>query len=342
MRRRRARATVRFSSLAAAQSLASSWRVRFRGLLTLARIACIVLLVVALARPRRGSKHHRVATKGAVIQLVVDRSSSMAQQMPYKGSRLTRLEVVKRVLDDFIAGGDGLAGRANDLLGLITFAGFADTNCPLVHAHDAVRGFLKQTDTVQLRSEDGTAIGDALALAAARLDTAAADIARRNAVLLAQADPANPEQVMPDFQIKSKAIILLTDGMNNRGRNSPLAAADLAKKWGIKIYTIGIGAHEAFSQIDTPFGLRYRPIGSGLDESLLKEIAQRTGGIYGSAGDAQALHKLFERIDQLEETEAESVQYSLYTERFAPWAAAALLALAVEMLLACTAFRKVP
>ncbi|HPY78131.1 MAG TPA: VWA domain-containing protein, partial [Anaerohalosphaeraceae bacterium] len=142
-RRRGLWANVRFSSLRNIRQAGVSWRIRFRGLLGLARILCIVLLVLALARPRQGSKHSIQSTKGVVMELVVDRSGSMQAEMEYQGQRLNRLEVVKKVLADFIKGGNGLEGRPNDLMGLITFARYADTIAPLVHSQDALLGFLK-------------------------------------------------------------------------------------------------------------------------------------------------------------------------------------------------------
>ena len=144
------------------------------------------------------------------------------------------------------------------------------------------------------------------------------------------------------FKIKSKAIILLTDGINNAGQYDPLEAAELAKKWGIKIYTIGIGSSQAFTTRDL-LGRTFRvPVGQDLDERLLKRIAQNTGGFYGRADDAEALRTIVERIDELEKTEVKSVQYTQFAERFGPWTLAALLILGAEMLAGCTVFRKIP
>ena len=342
MKRRRGRGAVRFSAVGQLQGVGPSWRTRLRVVLPLVRVLCIALLAVALARPRQASERSIVSTKGTVMEIVVDRSSSMAQEMLYGRERMTRLDVVKSVLADFVKGQKGLSGRGSDMLGLITFAGYAETNCPFVQGPDALAGFLAQTETVKLRSEDGTAIGDAIALAAARLRTAAEDIERRNARLLAEAGAETAHEVKPEFEIKSKAIVLLTDGRNNRGEYSPLDAAALAEKWGIKIYTIGIGSAEEFTKLQTPFGEYLMPARPELDENLLKAIAERTGGMYGRAGDAKTLHEVFETIDKLEKTEVESVHYGEYDERFGVWALLALVMLGVEVLLGCTVLGKVP
>jgi len=343
MLRRRSRARLRFSSLRDARAVPKSWRIRLRPMLMLARMACIVLLVVALARPRQGSKYHKISTKGVALELVVDRSGSMETQMAYEGRQLNRLEVVKGVLADFISGKGPLEGRPNDLMGLITFARYADTVCPLVHAHDALLGFLQQTKVVGQRSpENATAIGDALALAAARLKKSEEEIAQRNAKLKARAAGTDGEQAKPEFEINSKAIILLTDGQNNAGQYRPLEAVELAKNWGIKIYTIGIGGGEAFTKVKGIFGDFLMPTGQELDERLLRAVAQRTGGFYGRAGDGEALRTICEKIDQQEKSEIESVQYSRFEEKFSPLALAALLMLAAEIMLSCTVFRKIP
>ena len=166
-KRKKLTAQLKFSSIEKFDGCPVSWRIKLRPLLIFARFACIALLIVALARPRKGTVISEVSTEGVAIQVVLDRSSSMNQQMDYYGRTLNRLEVAKRVLADFVKGNDkDLAGRTQDLIGLITFARYADTKCPLVHAHDALLEFMDKTNLVTIRSEDGTAIGDALALGA--------------------------------------------------------------------------------------------------------------------------------------------------------------------------------
>lgn len=340
MLRKKRAAAVKFPSLADMRTCPVSWRLRARPLLVVARLLCLALLIVALARPRKGTVLSEISTEGVAIEAVVDRSGSMQAEMDYFGQEMNRLEVVKAVFKDFVEGDQkGLPGRSSDLVGLITFAKYADTVCPLVLSHNVLLEFLKKTELVRLRSEDGTAIGDAIALAAARLKTAEEEIQRRTARLgLAEQD--NAEQA--GFKIKSKAIILLTDGRNNMGQYDPLEAAELAQEWGIKIYTIGIGSAQAFTTVQTVLGTYKVPTHQDLDEELLKTIAERTGGFYGRADDAQMLRNIVKKIDELEKTEVKSVQYVQYAEHFGRWTLPALVLLALEMLAGCTLFRKIP
>lgn len=343
MLRGRRGAAVRFPSLVDVGSCPVSWRLRLRPVLAAARLLCLALLILALARPRKGTVLSEVSTQGIAIETVVDRSGSMSTEMDYYGENLNRLEVVKRVLADFIeGGGKGLSGRPSDLIGLVTFARYADTVCPLVLSHGVLTEFLKQTQIVSLRSEDGTAIGDAIALAAARLKKAEEEIQRRNAQLGFAGQGQAGQSDTPGFHIKSKAMILLTDGRTNAGRYNPLDAAEMAKKWGIRIYTIGIGSAQAFGTVRTPLGTFRVPTEQDLDEGLLKAIADRTGGFYSRADDAESLRKVVKRIDEMEKTEVKSVQYTQYAERFGRWTLPALVLLGLEMLAGCTVFRKIP
>ena len=341
MLRRKGTAAVRFPSLVDMKNCMISWRIRFRPLLTIARLLCVALLIVALARPRKGTVLSEISTEGVAIEAVIDRSGSMQTEMDYDGKKLNRLEVVKRVLSDFIEGDKkDLKGRSSDLIGLISFARYADTKCPLVHSHNVLIEFLKETE-IAVRSEDGTAIGDAIALGAARLQKAEEEIQRRRQQLIASGENISDAD-QSGFKIKSKVIILLTDGINNAGQYNPLEAAELAKKWGIKIYTIGIGSAQAYTTIQTVLGTYKMPTGQQLDERLLEAIAENTGGFYGRADDAKALRNIVEQIDELEKTEVKSVQYTQFAEHFGPWTLTALLILAAEMLTSCTVFRKIP
>jgi Ca-activated chloride channel family protein len=342
MLRRKGTAAVRFPSLVDMKSCLVSWRIRCRPLLTIARLVCVALLIVALARPRKGTVLSEISTEGVAIEAVVDHSGSMQTEMDYYGDKLNRLEVVKNVLSDFIEGDKkDLKGRSSDLIGLISFARYADTKCPLVHSHNVLLEFLKKTEIVTIRSEDGTAIGDAIALGAARLQKAEEEIQQRKQQLVSSGEKISDADES-GFKIKSKVMILLTDGINNAGQYDPLEAAELAKKWGIKIYTIGIGSSQAYTTIQTPLGTYKMPTGQELDEGLLKAIAERTGAFYGRADDAKALRIIVEKIDELEKTEVRSVQYTQFAERFGPWTLTALLVLAAEILANCTVFRKIP
>jgi Ca-activated chloride channel family protein len=340
--RRQTPAAVRFPSLRDIQRCPVSLRQKLRPLLNIARFVCIALLIVALARPRKGTILSEISTEGVAIEVVADRSGSMRAEMDYFSEKLNRFEVVKKVFSDFIAGNKkGLTGRSGDLIGLITFARFADTTCPLVLSHNVLIEFLKKTEIVRIRSEDGTAIGDAIALAAARLKKAEEEIQQRRARLVESGEQNTDEQEI-GFKVKSKVIILLTDGINNAGRYAPLQAAELAQKWGIKIYSIGIGSAQAYTTIQTPLGTYKMPAGQNLDESLLKAIAEKTGGFYGRADDAETLVKIVEKINKLEKTEVKSIQYAQYSERFGPWTLGAILMLVLEILAGCTIFRKIP
>lgn len=343
MLRGRRGAAVKFPSLVDLKPCPVSWRLRLRPVLVALRLLCLALLILALARPRKGTVLSEVSTEGIAIEAVVDHSGSMRTEMDYDREKLDRLEVVKRVLKDFIEGDKkGLGGRRGDLIGLVTFARYADTVCPLVLSHGVVTEFLRQTQIVSVRSEDGTAIGDAIALGAARLKKAEEEIQRRNVQLGFAGDSPAPRPSAPGFTIKSKVLMLLTDGRNNTGRYSPLEAADLAAKWGIKIYTIGIGSAQAYTTVQTLLGTFRMPTEEELDEKLLKAIAERTGGFYGRADDADALRQIVKKIDELEKTEVKSVQYMQYAEHFDWWTLPALVVLGLEILAGCTIFRKIP
>jgi Ca-activated chloride channel family protein len=340
--RRKRSAAVKFPSLMDIKSCHFSWRLRLRPLLKVARLLALLLLIVALARPRKGTVLSEISAEGVAIEAVVDRSGSMQTEMDY-GGKLNRLQVVKEVLADFIQGDKKeLTGRSSDLIGLITFARYADTVCPLVLNHNVLLEFLKKTELVRLRNEDGTAIGDAIALAAARLKKAEEEIKRRNTQLAQPGRNNSDSTEQAGFKIKNKVIVLLTDGRNNMGEYNPLDAAELAKEWGIKIYTIGIGSAQAYTTVQNVLGTFRIPTRQDLDEGLLKAIAEKTGGFYSRADDTEALRSIVRKIDQLEKTEVKSIQYTQYAERFGPWTLSGLLILVMEMLAGCTVFRKIP
>lgn len=318
------RSGVRFSSTAIAAGVRPSWRVRTRWLPSLIRLAALALLIVAVARPQDVSGETRSSTAGIAIEIVIDRSASMQEAMTFDGRRMNRLEAVKELCKQFIAGdGEDFAGRQDDMIGLIAFAGFADTICPLVRSHLTLLDLIERVQLAPDRPpEGGTAIGDAIALAAARLQKAEEEVSR-----LAQEDKE------PDFTIKSKIIILLTDGRQNVGTIDAPEAAQLAADWGIKIYAIGIGESGA----GRLFG-----IASMVDETTLKEVAAITGGKYWRARDAEAIRAVYKEIDQLEKTEIESVEHTEITERFAPFARLASILLLVELMLGAFVYRRVP
>ena len=193
-----------------------------------------LLMITGLSRPRERLEQTKTVTNGVAIEFVIDRSGSMSAEIESLGKLERRIDIVKRNLLDFI-GGDGktLSGRPDDLIGLIAFARYADTLAPLSLSHEILKDFTAGLDVVTVESEDGTSIGDAVALAAARLKTASDNN-----------DPGN------GYEITSRIIILLTDGENNAGRYSPREAAELASNWGIKVYAIGFGGNRILRDAD--------------------------------------------------------------------------------------------
>ncbi|HMN39303.1 MAG TPA: VWA domain-containing protein [Phycisphaerales bacterium] len=286
--------------------------------------------IVALARPQLGEGKVLTSTDAVAIQLCVDRSGSMAMPMPIDGQEASRLDVVKRVVRDFLLGdGRELPGRPADLVGLVQFAGYADTACPMVRDPKALAQLVDAVPLAE-RYEDGTAIGDGLALAAARLRTAEQDLKSRHNELSDE-----------DFRIKSKIIVLLTDGDNNRGQYDPVEAAKLAASWGIKVYTIGIGS-DSYQIMRTPFGDQRIPVRSDVDERTLRAIADATGGKYYRAEDGRALRDIYADVDRLEKSTVKTIDFTDYTELFAPMALAAGCLLGLRGLLGATWLRRSP
>jgi Ca-activated chloride channel family protein len=320
---------VIFPSLQLAAAAGPSLKIKLRYLPLLLRIIALILLITALARPQEGIEKVYDVSKGIAIEVVVDRSGSMSAEMEFNGETLNRLEVVKRVFNEFVIGNhDELQGRPNDLIGMISFARYSDTACPLTLAHDAVAEMVRHVQLVDRRSEDGTAIGDAVGLAAARLKNAEETLSR-------QTDKGKKDQ----YEIKSKIIILLTDGASNCGALSPDEGAALAKKWGIKIYTIGIG-EEPVDLSNAGFFTLLRSRQSQVDTKTLKKLAESTGGIFRLASDGEALRSIYKEIDELETSEIESVRYMDYREYFSSFVLLGLGLLVLEAVLRCTLFRR--
>lgn len=327
------RGAIRFSWTRNAAQAGRSLRQRLSFVPLLIRVLALVLLVVAIARPQKGMERVQETSEGIAIEMVVDRSSSMGAEMVFGGTRMNRLEVVKRVFESFVLGdGKSLGGRGNDLVGMISFARYAETICPLTLGHGALPKFLETVRLARERTEeDGTAIGDAIALAAARLKTAEET--------LAQQAPDRAD----NYQIQSKVMIVLTDGKQTAGKRDPVEAAKLAGEWDIKIYTIAVGGGESVVGQDTVFG-RIFSLGRGndVDTQTLKAIAAETGGKFFAAENAQALAAIYQEIDELERTEIESMRFMDYKELFLPFALLAFLVLGIEIILNCTVFRKIP
>ena len=298
---RRRKPAVRFSSLSIAQQLEPTWRQRFRWLPAALTLASMLAMIIGLARPREGREKTVTETEGIAIELVVDRSGSM-QAMDFKidDEHVDRLTAIKKVVAEFVNGGDQLAGRFSDLVGLITFAGYADGITPPTLDHGFMLSQLNQTKIATNRADDGTAIGDAIALATERLN----GLDRR-------------ELARGTDNIKSKIIILLTDGENNAGDLEPIRAAEISQTLGIKIYTIGVGTRgQAPMPATDPFTgrtvIRWMPV--TIDEETLQKVAGITGGKYYRATDTDSLENIYREIDELEKTNVEAQHFTDYRE----------------------------
>ncbi|HQL23920.1 MAG TPA: VWA domain-containing protein [candidate division Zixibacteria bacterium] len=305
-RRRAAAAAIKFSDLRIVKRAGRTGRQRFRFVLPVLRVLAVALLVVAFARPRSGTEYTEVTSEGIDIMMALDVSSSM-QAEDFKPHN--RLYVAKEEMKKFIG------RRINDRIGLVVFARYSYTQCPLTTDYGVLLSFLDQIDFGLV--EDGTAIGMAIANAVNRLR---------------------------ESEAKSKIIVLLTDGDNNAGEIDPLTAANLAATFGIKIYTIGAGKPgNAMYPVDDPlFGKRYVYRPTVIDEETLREIAARTNGKYYRARSGEELDQIYAEIDRLEKTKVETAQHIQYVELFQHFAFGAFGLVVLEMLLAHTYFRKLP
>jgi Ca-activated chloride channel family protein len=310
---RRAAGKVVFSSLAALPPGGGSWRTALAWLPDALVATAVVALAIAMAGPRAGEKDSEVHAEGIAILMVVDTSSSMAAlDLASPGKEETRLDAVKRVFRQFVLGGAGTRGRPDDAIGLVSFARYADTRAPLTLDHGNLLAALDALRLTRERGEDGTAIGDGLALAIERLAQSKA---------------------------RSRVAILLTDGVNNAGVESPDGAAEWAKQQGIKVYAIGAGTN---GMAPVRFGdeLVAQPV--EIDEDLLTKIAATTGGKYFRATDDQSLGQIVRDIDTLERTQLAEVKFLEYNEYYG-WCVALGLGLAVlALVLRGTILRRLP
>jgi Ca-activated chloride channel family protein len=292
----------------------------------------MVLWIVALARPQSGKEEYRIRAEGIAMVLCVDRSGSMAAiDFTLNGKPVNRLEAVKKTFHDFVAGNSSLSGRKDDMIGLLAFGGYVDAFCPLTLDHSTLLEMLTQIRLPEpivdahgnllnqrlYEEENMTAIGDALAQAVDRIKNA---------------------------QAKSKVIILLSDGEQTFGTLTPLEGAEIAKTFGIKIYTIGIGTTgEAPYQVIDPFGqqrITVQPV--SIDEETLKKVAVMTGGQYFNAQSTLALERVYGEIDQLEKTIHEGRTYTQYTELFRYPLITGTVLILLHLFLICTRFRRLP
>ncbi len=311
-------AAVTYSSLALVDVAPRTQRARLAKLPALLLAAAALALAVALAGPRTGSATSRIQREGIAIAMVVDRSGSMqARDFVRRDTSISRLDVVKDVFRAFVAGEGGSGGRPDDLVGLVVFARYADGLCPLTLDHGNLLSILADVEIATEPSEDGTAIGEGLALAVERLR---------------------------GVEVSSKVALLLTDGVNNAGDIDPLQAADLARQHGIKVYAIGAGTTGfAPVPVQLPGGrtvLRQAQV--QIDEETLRQVARRTEGRYFHAADARGLAEVIEEIDRLERSEISEIRYLSYEYHYAGWVGAALLLMGGAAVLSGTALRRLP
>ena len=312
-------AALTYSSLALVDSAPRSQRARLAKLPAWLLAAAALALAVALAGPRTGNAISRVHREGIAIAMVVDRSGSMQARDFVRGdTSISRLDVVKEVFRKFVSGtGEDSSGRPDDLVGLVVFARFADGLCPLTLDHGNLLSILSDVEIALEPGEDGTAIGEGLALAVERLR---------------------------GLEVSSKIALLLTDGVNNVGNIDPLQAADLAAQHGIKVYAIGAGiSGYAPVPVSLPGGRTVlRKAYVEIDEATLRQIADRTGGRYFHATNASGLAEVIDEIDQLERSEVTEIRYLTYDYHYAQWVGAALLMMASAAVLSGTLLRRLP
>ena len=309
MYRKKSEPTMRMADTFAFRYAPKSWKVRMMPLLLLLRILAFVMLVIVLARPQTRNSWKNKSIEGIDIMLAMDVSTSMLAE----DLKPNRLEAAKQVATEFIA------GRPNDNIGLTIFAGESFTQCPMTTDHSSLLSLLQNVRTdIAARGliEDGTAIGMGLANAVSRLKASKA---------------------------KSRVVILLTDGSNNRGDISPMTAAEIAKSLGIRVYTVGVGTNKvAPYPMPVAGGVQYVNIPVEIDNETLRNIAQATDGDFYRATNTRELQQIYKEIDQLEKSKLNVKKFSKKYDAYQPFALVAVLALMLEILLRLTIFRRIP
>lgn len=309
MYRKKTEPTIRMSDTFAYRYAPKSWKVRLMPLQMLLRLIAFVFVVIALARPQTQNSWKNKYVEGIDIMLVMDVSTSMLAE----DLKPNRLEASKRVAAEFIA------GRPNDNIGFTIFAGEAFTQCPMTVDHVSLLNLLQNVRTdIAARGliQDGTAIGMGLANAVSRLK---------------------------DSKAKSKVVILLTDGSNNMGDLSPMTSAEIAKSFGIRVYTIGVGTNKvAPYPMPVAGGVQYVNLPVEIDSKTLSDIAAATDGGFYRATNTSELHKVYKEIDKLEKSKFNVKKFSKRYDAYQPFALVALVALLLEILLRITVFRRIP
>lgn len=300
---KKSHADLQFSSLRVFKGIKHTGRIWMRHLLFALELLAIVFLVIALARPQSSNSWKTYTSEGIDIVLALDVSGSMLA----RDFTPDRLEAAKEVATKFIL------ERPQDKIGLVIFAGESFTQCPLTTDQAVLVNLLREVKSGVI--EDGTAIGLGLANAVNRLK---------------------------DSPAKSKVVILLTDGVNNRGAIAPATAAELAKTYGIRVYTIGVGTYGEPYPVPTPFGVQLQNVPVEIDEEVLQQIATLTGGQYFRATDNDKLQQIYQEIDQLEKSKMEERHFSQKKEQYFIFALIGMCLLIAQALLRYTVLRKIP
>lgn len=296
-------ANIQFSSLQAFSKHKTSYKVYLKHALFISRLIAMGLIIAVLARPQSTDKWKNTSTEGIDIVLALDISTSMLAQ----DLKPDRLKAAINVADDFIE------ERINDRIGLVVFAGESFTQCPITSDHDVLINLLKEVKTGMI--EDGTAIGMGLANAVNRLK---------------------------ESEAKSKIVILLTDGENNRGDISPVTAAEIAQNYGIRVYTIGVGTiGQAPYPFKTRYGVQTQMVDVKIDEATLKDISSITDGQYFRATDNKTLKDIYKEIEQLEKTKVNVNEFSSKNEEYFWFAVIAGLLLLLEVVLRNSVLRSI-
>lgn len=304
LREKRSHADLQFPSLRVFKGIKHAGHIWMRHLLFALEVLAIVLLVIALARPQSSNNWQTYTSEGIDIVLALDISGSMLA----RDFTPDRLEAAKQVATKFIL------ERPQDKIGLVIFAGESFTQCPLTTDQAVLVNLLGEVKSGMI--EDGTALGLGLANAVNRLK---------------------------DSPAKSKVVILLTDGVNNRGAIAPATAAELAKAFGIRVYTIGVGTYgEAPYPVETPFGVQLQNVPVEIDEDVLQQIATLTGGKYFRATDNNKLQQIYSEIDQLEKSKIEVKHFSKKNEQYFIFGLLGMCLLIAQALLRYTLLRKIP
>jgi Ca-activated chloride channel homolog len=301
LRQQKTSASLHMPGLDQFGNTGTTFRHYLRHFLFALRTFAVGLLIIVLARPQRTDKFQNITTEGIDIMLALDISGSMLA----RDFKPDRLEASKNVATEFIS------GRPFDRIGLVVFSGESFTQCPLTTDHAVLINLMREIQSGMI--EDGTAIGNGLATAVNRIK---------------------------DSQAISKVIILLTDGVNNRGEIAPSTAADIAKTYGIRVYTIGVGTQGmAPYPVQTPFGIQYQNMPVEIDEGILREIATKTGGSYFRATDNDKLVQVYSQIDKLEKSKIDVRQFTRREEKFLIPAIIAFVLFALEALIRLTIYK---